>query len=407
MYILALVATTLLGLIGPTSAFWRLSCGIVQSGRVDPVVSPGKLASHAHKIAGAENIGISSTYETLQQASCTSCAIGADKSAYWTPILYYQHANGTFEEVPNDGMTIYYLGRGNDKDNIQPFPPGFRMLSGNTILRSYDDKTMLNSVSDRPQADRVSFACLDSAPSKEQPYLWRTQCKNGLRAQIHFQSCWDGQNLYKEDQSHVAYMSGLDNGVCPPTHPVSLVHMFFEVLYSVDRISDEQGGKYVFSNGDTTGYGFHGDFLNGWDKDVLAAATTSCANTAGGRLEDCEAFAPTLNTHDSAKLCPAKKSVDPEPVHGLISKLPGCVKVTGPGGPAALNTCGGTPPYVPSGNTTLPASSQGIGANYTKHGTKVTEPEPTRRKRPFSVSMLPASDEGLEQIDKDGGEETS
>lgn len=33
-----------------------------------------------------------------------------DTSAYWTPALYYQHPDGTFESVPNDGMTVYYVG---------------------------------------------------------------------------------------------------------------------------------------------------------------------------------------------------------------------------------------------------------------------------------------------------------
>ena len=33
-----------------------------------------------------------------------------DTSAYWTPQLYYAHANGSFEEVPNYGMTVYYVG---------------------------------------------------------------------------------------------------------------------------------------------------------------------------------------------------------------------------------------------------------------------------------------------------------
>lgn len=385
------VALALLGIANPASAFWRLSCGTVQSGRVDPVVSPGKLAGHAHKVAGAENIGISSTFETLQQASCTSCAVGADKSAYWTPILYYQHANGAFQEVPNDGMTVYYEGRGDDRDNIQPFPPGFRMLSGDASARSYDSNIMLNSISKRPQADRVSFACLDVEPLKEQNYLWRTQCKNGLRAQIHFQSCWDGQNLYKQDQSHVAYMSDLDNGICPPTHPVSLVHLFFEVLYSVDKITEEQGGKYVFSNGDTTGYGFHGDFLNGWDKNVLAAATKDCANTQGGKLEDCAAFAPTLNTKNFADLCPEKKSVDPEPVHGYISKLPGCITVTGSEGPAALNTCGGVTNAtgdLPISNTTLP----GVVGGLLKSKVNNTISKLTRRRRPKFAPDLPIMD---------------
>ena len=47
------------------------------------------------------DININSTYESLQEAKCTSCSIQADKSAYWTPQLYYLHSNGEYEEVPN------------------------------------------------------------------------------------------------------------------------------------------------------------------------------------------------------------------------------------------------------------------------------------------------------------------
>ena len=40
---------------------------------------------------------------------------------------------------------------------------------------------------------------------------------------------WE-QNLDSADhQSHVAYMTGLDNGACPDTHPVGLMHLMYEV----------------------------------------------------------------------------------------------------------------------------------------------------------------------------------
>ncbi|KAL8744237.1 MAG: hypothetical protein Q9190_003501 [Brigantiaea leucoxantha] len=316
----------LLGAIaGSTQAYWRLSCGIVQTSRIDPIINPGVVSPHAHKIAGASNIDASSTYDTLQKAPCTSCEIGADLSAYWTPILYYQHPNGSFEEVPNQGMTIYYEGRGDNRSNLQPFPPGFRMVSGNSALRSYD-KTKLIPGSNRPIADRVSFACLDVGSSPEQPYMARTSCINGLRAQIHFQSCWDGQNLYKPDNSHVEYMSGLDNGVCPATHPIPLIHLFYEILYSVNNVNQD-GGKFVFSQGDPTGYGFHGDFLNAWDPATLETAIKNCANTNDGGVDNCDAFKATYNPNFS-KTCPERPPIVNEPVHGMIDKLPGCITIT-------------------------------------------------------------------------------
>ena len=42
-------------LAGISEAFWRMSCSIIQTGRIDPIVSPGKVASHVHKISGASS----------------------------------------------------------------------------------------------------------------------------------------------------------------------------------------------------------------------------------------------------------------------------------------------------------------------------------------------------------------
>lgn len=59
----------------------------------------------------------SMTYEQARQSTCSSCPIKEDLSNYWTPQLYYQAENGTFQYVPQSGdgpgnyggMTVYYL----------------------------------------------------------------------------------------------------------------------------------------------------------------------------------------------------------------------------------------------------------------------------------------------------------
>lgn len=301
----------------------------------------------------------------MRQSKCTSCEIGADKSGYWTPQLYYQRANGSFQDVPNNGMVVYYLGRGDNRANMQPFPPGFRMLSGNALARSYDNQTMTfnnNTVSGRPVADRVSFACLDSANQyPETPGMIHTSCSNGLRAQLQFQTCWDGVNLYKSDNSHVAYMSQIDNGICPPTHPVQLVHLFFEVLYGVAQIDQTDGGRFVFAHGDPTGFGFHGDFLNGWDPAVLTPALQQCANVDNnGAISACAPLAASQSLEYS-KNCPERPALINEPVRGMLSKLPGCINVVN--GPAAATpadlTCGSsvTPPSI---NAFTPSTAKDV-----------------------------------------------
>lgn len=186
-----------------------------------------------------------------------------------------------------------------------------------------------------------------------------TNCINGLRAQVHFQSCWDGVNLYKEDNSHVAYMSMMDNGVCPPGYPVQFIHLFYEVLYGVNNVNLD-GGEFVFSQGDTTGYGFHGDFLNGWDMDVQTQAMQQCANTADGAIKDCAPLAAS-DVDDFSDVCPAQAPLVQEQTGPMISKLPGCITITS--GPEDASTAdmecaaGTAEPAVASGSVAAGSSA--------------------------------------------------
>ena len=96
------------------------------------------------------------------------------------------------------------------------------------------------------------------------------------------------------DNSHVTYMS--EKAGCPESHPVQFPQLFIEVLYFVSGIVKQPSGRFVFAQGDPTGYGFHDDFLNGWDQSVLAAAVAggknSCVVAAGGpdTVLTCAAF---------------------------------------------------------------------------------------------------------------------
>ncbi|KXT05146.1 hypothetical protein AC579_6359 [Pseudocercospora musae] len=338
-----------LSLVNNVEAFWRMNCAVVQRGRIDPLVNYGDIAAHSHTIVGGSNIGINATYQSLLNSQCTSCEIGADKSAYWSPTLYYSYLNGSFLEVPHDGAVAYYLGRGPQVNSTIPFPKGLNILSGDKSARSYDNQTYTwgnATYPGRPIADRVSFACLSYQPQPETPYMSDTDCPYGMRAQIHFQSCWNGKDLYKADNSHVAYQTQIDNGICPPTHPIQLPHIFLETLYSVANVPKENGGFFVFSQGDTTGYGFHGDFQNGWDSAVLRQAVQNCLSTDNfGQISEC----PVLQASQSDGYpynCPERPPQIGEPVKGLISRLPGCITITnGPeAAPAASMNCPASSP---------------------------------------------------------------
>ncbi|KAK5166109.1 uncharacterized protein LTR77_008370 [Saxophila tyrrhenica] len=371
-------ATVALLFLGGVDAFWRMNCGIIHTGRVDPLVNPGAVAAHAHTIVGGSNIGVNATFNTLLNSECTSCEIAADKSAYWTPILYYQYPNNTFLEVPHSGSVVYYLARGPNADKIIPYPKGFMILTGDKGARSYDNETMTwgnATYPGRPIADRISFVCLpDGPPLPEGRHMFNTTCANGMRAQIAFQSCWNGKELYKADNSHVAYLNDIDNGICPPDHPIQLPTLFIETLWAVAQVSGQTPqGRFVFSQGDPTGYGFHADFQNGWDSSVLAQAVRDCLVPDNfGQISYCPALQAS-QTNGYPFNCPERPSQIDEPVHGLLDHLPGCVEVT-------------------EGPEVAPASSMNCPASVPKpkiFSTKDSTPRPTAVPLPGQNFGLP------------------
>src|SRR6267142_326001 len=176
------------------------------------------------------------------------------------------------------------------------------------------------------------------------PGFTNTNCPNDLRAQIFFPSCWDGTNLDSPDhKSHVAYPSGIDSGDCPPTHPVRLVSLFYELwFYTLPFTNLNDGGRFMLSTGDPTSYSLHGDFMNGWDNQVLQRALDNCTNDSGV-IEDCAVFEDEGRFYTDAEMN-ACSAPDPYPqeavsVGQVLPYLPGCVAVTegpGPASPADL-----------------------------------------------------------------------
>jgi hypothetical protein len=56
-------------------------------------------------------LGFSETasWESLVGGSCTSCQVTQDKSAYWTPPLYFQSSSGEFTLVEQVGGMLAYV----------------------------------------------------------------------------------------------------------------------------------------------------------------------------------------------------------------------------------------------------------------------------------------------------------
>ncbi|KAF2251106.1 WSC-domain-containing protein [Trematosphaeria pertusa] len=304
-------------------------------------MSPGSVSGHVHFISGGSAFNASMVYDDMRKAKCSSCtciwrlSTRLDMSNYWTPQLNVHLRNGSFAPVPTRsdsddhglGMTVYYFQRYGDGEKLRAFPPGFRMVAGDPDKRNFTGDL---------SARAVTYYCAGGGLANDTWGLPDVNCPDYLRVMLFMPSCWNGKDVAPPmGESHVSYpVDEPGNGKCPPDFPVHLPTLFYEVEYDTGRFKEEWvDGKqpFVFANGDATGYGFHGDFINGWDVDVLQEAVDTCTTDPGGTVEGCSVL-----DQFTAEECLACKlpSIVSEDVNGPLPSLPGCNPVTNGSGPA-------------------------------------------------------------------------
>lgn len=209
----------------------------------------------------------------------------------------------------------YYLLYG---ENVTAFPNNFRMVAGDPFQRNFTwpipdpPKSSWSGAELSQKALRqkaIGFNCLNYEETAE-PSLYRhflpnktyldEHCTDGVRLELMFPSCWNGKDVDSEDhESHVAYPSLVIDGTCPEGYETRLVSLFYETIWNTYAFKD-QDGYFALANGDPTGFGYHGDFMFGWEDGVLQQAVDTCTSETG-EVGDCEIF--DLQTETEQRQC--------------------------------------------------------------------------------------------------------
>ncbi|KAH8730502.1 hypothetical protein GQ44DRAFT_572063, partial [Phaeosphaeriaceae sp. PMI808] len=313
--------------------------------RIDPALFPGGKSPHLHSFDGGNGLSASANFDDTQKSSCTTNRIKPDKSLYWRPTLFFKGSDG-YHHVPEQYTKIYYkYGESGAWDDVTEFPENFNMIAGSPLKRSD---------SDNPAG--VRWGCHKpnggDAPifSNGFPKGFES-CAYGLASEVTFPSCWNGEKLDpKNPNAHMAYPTGGPGTAgCPKTHQKArFPKIFIEFWYDISSFN----GKYkatdspwVLSSGDPTGFGFHADFMNGWEKGVLQKATakdtgSKCGCGCGQKeMEDYFGKANVNDDNDEAFKTCAVNSASIKQAPAVLKELPGCNPIQS--GPSSATTVTG------------------------------------------------------------------
>jgi len=264
---------------------FRTHCAESHINNDDPLLYPGQIgAAHEHVFFGFTEADANTTINTLENATQPSTCEGKalNQTAYWVPSLYM--ADGTRLEYI-EPLFYYKSGYHLPADIIEAPPAGLVMIAGQAMTQPQD----VVSAKYRCESWEPPLPQFDEGdPMDHVPYLPKCEAGDLLEFRVVFPQCWDGVTLTSEDKrSHMSYpilaeAPRTGTGRCPDSHPVAIPEISYKFAFEVTRSTGSSDTWYLSSDMNPShpnGSSLHGDWMNGWDPDILDLIVKNCINT--------------------------------------------------------------------------------------------------------------------------------
>ncbi|KAK9898580.1 hypothetical protein P389DRAFT_35665 [Cystobasidium minutum MCA 4210] len=244
--------------------------------RMDPIVSPGLISQHSHHILGGSNFKPRYDPDGVRKSKCNSFAMTADKSQYWHPQVFRILENGSYIGM-DTGTRIYYefYNYGPNGTAMEAFPYDFMMVGGDPARKSRDP----DSVEDASMAYYCEQVAEDGSRYGWQTFELPTYPCNLLITKVFMPNCWNGKKYDPANpKAHMRYSyDWFDGPRCPKGFEHRVPSILIESFhFNADVPYHNNKEQYILANGDTTGYGLHGDMVNGWERGVLEGILKNC-----------------------------------------------------------------------------------------------------------------------------------
>ena len=269
---------------GDGTGNFRTHCEESHISNDDPLVHPGQNgAAHQHVFFGFQKTNANTTIDMLENTTepSTCEGIALNQSAYWVPALF--SADGT--RIKYKEVLFYYKSGYHIPGNVIQAPPkGLVMISGHDMSQPQD----VVSAKYRCESWEAPLPQFDEGdPMDHIPYLPKCQIGDLLEFRVVFPQCWDGVNLTsKNNRSHMSYPIPAEvpftgTGRCPDSHPIPIPEISYKFAVEVTKSTGLSDRWYLSSDMNESypnGSSLHGDWMNGWDSDIMDLIIKNCIN---------------------------------------------------------------------------------------------------------------------------------